>query len=109
MTINLPILCNCTTVAVLVTELHCNTEHFMCTDLALFITNNARLKGSGEFNKAASIAYHDLDSEARARLSSVAATDTIRELAPREIKKAGGRIFAKIKSMVCWVCFFKVE
>ncbi len=62
---------------------------------------NARLKGSGEFNKAASIAYHDLDSEARARLSSVAATDTIRELAPREIKKAGGRIFAKIKSMVC--------
>ncbi len=67
------------------------------------VGKNARMKGSGEFNKAASTAYHHLDLEERERLSLLATSDITKEITPRGVKKAGGKFFAKIKLMVCGI------
>ena len=49
----------------------CNQQKCVCVCVCVcvqIVEKNARMKGSGEFNKAASTAYHHLDLEERERL-----------------------------------------
>ena len=56
-------------------------------------------KGGGAFNKAASVAYNALDEAEKAKLSAY--TDfSSTKMTVREVKKAGGKIFGKIRKQV---------
>ncbi len=56
-------------------------------------------QGSGTFNKAASIEYNKLESCERDKLSA-ANDDEAQHMTQKDVKKAGGKIFAKIGKLV---------
>ena len=59
----------------------------------------AMKRGSGIFNKEASLLYSKLDSCDKAKFSC-SNDDNMVLMGPREVKKAGVRIFAKIQKLV---------
>ena len=56
--------------------------------------------GSGEFNKAASRVYATLEEEEKKRLTLVSITEDVDKMRVKDVKKAGGKIFSKIKKLV---------
>ncbi len=61
---------------------------------------DAMKNGSGSFSMVASNRYHGLEEEERERLVNKARLTVERPMTPRDIKKAGARIFSKVGSLV---------
>ena len=56
--------------------------------------------GGGVFNKKASLVYSTLNSAEKARLFSITESEQTVQMTPRELKRAGGKFFAKIRKLV---------
>ena len=60
----------------------------------------ARKRGSGIFNKEASLSYSKLTSSEKEKFSSSGDVGTTVSMSPREVKKAGVKLFVKIQKLV---------
>ena len=63
--------------------------------------------GGRVFNKEASLVYSTLNSAEKARLFSITDSKQTVQMTPREVKRAGGKFFAKIRELVhlCMIAY----
>ena len=61
------------------------------------------MNGAGEFNKAASASYKELDATGRKRLEEIATSMETggKQMTVRDLKKAASKSFSKIRREVC--------
>lgn len=71
----------------------------MCLIVVHQAGKEAMLLGVGEFNKRASLIYSGLDRKEKERLASIENKSMV-QMSSKEIKKAAGKTFAKIRNMV---------